>query len=274
MTKDHKKDCIDVNVSATLPEVFSAEVEAEDLVVTPGGDIPGTATGEVIMRVPITIAEPTISTNLSATIHFDDPVLEIKDVKKRVKIIQCSLMLDPVMNPAASFSEGVTGRLFVRGFIRKNFQYASPTPHSSDSCVTSVMKSKTVDIPFEFVTLINEFISPPQLPVLNTREEFDFFTSQALGKGFPEKDHLLSSDLSQFHQRSTQFYNQFPFCEIVSSSITEWDEAIDRQPLHGDAPFEEGYFHSMVEKVFLTFTIKVLQNQQAVVTVITPNTGS
>jgi hypothetical protein len=275
MTKDHKKDCIDVNVSATLPEVASAEVEVEDLVVTPGGDIPGTPTGEVLMRVPIAIAERTISTNLSATIHFDDPVLEIKDVKKRVKIVQCSLMLDPVTDPDDAF-DPTPGRLFIRGFIRKNFQFASPTPHSSDSCVTSVMKSKTVDIPFEFVTTIpeDEFTSPPQRPVLNTRAEFDFFTSQPLGKGFPEKDHLLSSDLSQFHQRSTQFYNQFPFCEIISSSITEWDEAIDRQPLHGDVPFEEGFFHTIVEKVFLTFTIKVLQNQQAVVTVITPNAGS
>ncbi|MCQ6276131.1 DUF3794 domain-containing protein [Bacillus sp. V3B] len=272
MTKDHKKECLDVNVSATLPEVASEEVDTEDLSVTPGGDLPATTAGNVIMRVPITLAERTISTSLSANIHFDDPVLEIKDVKKRVKIIQCSLMLDPVTDPDDVFSD-TPGRLFIRGFVRKNFQYASPTHDSSDSCVTSVMKSHTVDIPFEFVTIIpaDDFISPPERPLLNTRAEFDFFTSQPLGKGFPEKDHLLSSDLSQFHQTSTQFYNQFPFCEIISSNITEWDEAIDRRPLHGDAPFEEGFFHNMVEKIFLTLTIKVLQNQQAIVNVMTPN---
>ena len=112
-----------------------------------------------------------------------------------------------------------------------------------------------------------DFISPPQRPVLNARSEFDFFRAQNLGHGFPEKDQLLSSDLSQFHQQSTQFYNELPFCELISSTITEWDEAVDRKPLHGNAPFEEGYFHRIVEKIFLQFTIKILQNQQARVTV-------
>ena len=158
------------------------------------------------------------------------------------------------------------GHLFLKGFVRKNIQYASPTHLSSDdSCVSSSLKSLTTDIPFECVVTIptNCFISPPQRPVLNTRAEFDFFRSQNLGHGFPEKDHLLSSDLSQFHQASTQFYNELPFCELISSKIIEWDEAVDRKPLHGNAPFEEGYFHRIVEKVFLQFTIKILQNQQA-----------
>ena len=96
------------------------------------------------------------------------------------------------------------------------------------------------------------FVSPPQRPVLNTRAEFDFFRSQELGHGFPEKDHLLSSDLSQFHQDSTQFYNELPFCELISSQIIEWDEAIDRQPLHGNAPFEEGYFQQNCRKNIFT----------------------
>ena len=108
-----------------------------------------------------------------------------------------------------------------------------------------------------------DFISPPQRPVINNRREFDFFRSQNLGPGFPEKDHLLSSDLSQFHQESTQFYNELPFCELISSQIIEWDEAVDRKPLHGNAAFEEGYFQRIVEKIFLQFTIKILQNQQA-----------
>ena len=227
------------------------------------------------MKVPITLAERTVSTSLSANINFPHPVLEIKDIKKRVKIVQCSLVLDTSYFSSEDPFAPVDGHLFIKGFVRKNIQYASPTHLSSDdSCVSSSLKSLTTDMPFECVVTIpaNEFISPPQRPVLNTRAEFDFFRSQKLGHGFPEKDHLLSSDLSQFHQTSTQFYNEFPFCELISSRITEWDEAVDRQPLHGNAPFEEGYFHRIVEKIFLEFTIKVLQNQQARVTVIQHNT--
>ena len=44
---------------------------------------------------------------------------------------------------------------------------------------------------------------------------------------------------------------------------------IDRKPLHGNAPFEEGYFQRIVEKMFLEFTIKILQNQQVRVNSIT-----
>jgi len=269
MSEDHKKECIDLNISSTLDEVPSEVVAPGDIITTP----PGT----VLMHVPVTLTERTISTTLSANIHFDDPVLEIKDVKKRVKIIQCSLMLDPVTDPSMAF-EDTGGHLFIRGFVRKNFQYASPTYRASDNCVSSEMRSHTIDLPFEISTFIppagepGGFMSPPQRPVLNSRAEYDFFRSQKLGKGFPEKDRFMSSDLSQFHQLSTQHYNQLPFCELVSSRISEWDEAIDRKPLHGEAPFEEGYFHDMVEKVFLTFTIKVMQNQQAFVEVVTPPT--
>ena len=261
-------DCIDFNTTASVHECDSQ------------GNTSGytrrhnrtPVSNQVIMKVPVTLAERKVSTSLSANINFPHPVLEIKDIKKRVKIVQCSLMLDPTITAGTRFllPYWPGGHLFLKGFVRKNIQYASPTHLSSDdSCVSSSLKSLTTDIPFECVVTIpaGDFISPPQRPVLNARAEFDFFRAQNLGHGFPEKDQLLSSDLSQFHQQSSQFYNELPFCELISSTITEWDEAVDRKPLHGNAPFEEGYFHRIVEKIFLEFTIKVLQNQQARVTV-------
>jgi hypothetical protein len=259
-------DCIDFNNSASVHDCNSTPVTP--IVTAPGP--------QVIMKVPVTLAERNVTTSLSANINFPHPVLEIKDIKKRVKIVQCSLVLPPVAEGVSPFTPA-EGHLFLKGFVRKNIQYASPTHLSSDdSCVSSSLKSLTTDIPFECVVTIpaGAFCSPPQRPVLNTRSEFDFFRAQNLGHGFPEKDQLLSSDLSQFHQQSTQFYNELPFCELISSTITEWDEAVDRKPLHGNAPFEEGYFQRIVEKIFLQFTIKILQNQQARVTVIpTATTG-
>ena len=272
MSNKHNEcnDCIDFNSSASIHECESTRVTP---LVTPGN-----AANQVIMKVPVTLAERNVTTSLSANINFPHPVLEIKDIKKRVKIVQCSLMLNPTTTPGTPFILPVdrtapVGHLFIKGFVRKNIQYASPTHLSSDdSCVSSSLKSLTTDIPFECVVSLaaGDFISPPQLPALNSRAEFDFFRSQNLGHGYPEKDRLLSSDLSQFHQQSTQFYNELPYCELISSTITEWDEAVDRKPLHGNAPFEEGYFNRIVEKIFLQFTIKVLQNQQARVTVIPP----
>ena len=106
------------------------------------------------MKVPITLAERNVSTSLSANINFPHPVLEIKDIKKRVKIVQCSLILKPAATVAESFAP-VDGHLFLKGFVRKNIQYASPTHLSSDdSCVSSSLKSLTTDIPFECVVTI------------------------------------------------------------------------------------------------------------------------
>ncbi|WP_407271107.1 CsxC family protein [Radiobacillus sp. PE A8.2] len=249
MSKD--KNWVSVNKSASVEQ---CEVTNVDPVTTPAGTR--------ILRVPVTLAEVEVNSNLVANIHFPDPVLEIKDIKKRLKLVQCRLLTNPASNGTDFSTEPLS--LFLKGYVRKNIQYASPCPDSSDYSVSSQMKSFTVDIPFQCVTRIetDNFLSPVLLPQVNTRSEFDFFREQDLGKGFPEKDHLLSSDLSQFHQESAQFYNQLPYCELLNSHITEFDEAIDRKPLPGHKSFEEGTFQEIVEKMFLRFTIKILQNQQ------------
>ncbi|UOQ44806.1 DUF3794 domain-containing protein [Halobacillus salinarum] len=254
-----KKDqhCVNTNLSASVEQCVNTPVD--DVITTP-------ANPALITRLPVTLAELTVNSSLSANIQFPEPVLEIKDVKKRVKIVQCRLLLPGTADSDDPFAAG-DYQLFLRGFVRKNIQYATPDPGASDACVSSSLRSLTVDVPFECVTTVlsGSFLQPPQLPVYNSRNEFDFFRAQELGPGYPEKEQLLSSDLSQFHQNSTQYYNQFPYCEIISSNITEYDEAVDRVPLPGNAPFEEGYFYNIVEKMFLTFTIKVLQNQQVVI---------
>jgi hypothetical protein len=255
--KKGKKNCVGLNVSASVQECDSIPVSP---VCSPGG--------ETILRVPVTLAELVVRTNLEAKISFPEPVLEIKDVKKRVEIEQCRLLLTGV--PAGTDPFTPTDlQLFIRGHVRKNIQYA--TPHvipgnfrCASKCVSSAIRSLTAKVPFECVTTISaeDFLTPPQLPNFNSRAEFDFFRAKELGKGFPEKDKHLSSDLSQFHQVSTQFYNQLPFCELISSSILEWDEAVDRKPLRYNAGFEEGTFKNAVEKMFLEFTVKILQKQQ------------
>jgi hypothetical protein len=228
--------------------------ECDTTIVTPDDLIPA---GGRIVKVPVLLQEVLVQIPLKARIRFPEPVLEIKQIKKRVKVTQCRLI-----QPHST--DGPRGKLFISGFVRKNIQFATPVEADEDE-VFSRIRSLTVDVPFDCVAEINRFLTPPIGPFFNARQEFDFLVNQPLPAGFPLKDELMSTDISQFHQQSKEFFNEQIFCELVRSDITEWDEATSRVPVkHG--PFEEGTFKEVVEKMVLDLTLKVLQKQQVRVT--------
>lgn len=245
---NERTDCIEVSETASLGECESSP--AEDQVVYPSDVNP-------VIKVPVELGEFDVTTNLSAKIHFNDPVQEIKKVKHTVEVVQCSLMTNAVMGGDDPYFSGEVP-LFLKGYVRKNIQYETPEGGTRE-CVNSDVRSKTVRVPFTCTTMVD--VTNVLRPVSNENEEFSFFRAQDLGTGFPEKDKYLSSDLSQFHFMESQNYNEFPFCELVSSNVIAWDEATDRVTT-GDSPVKEGYFHNVVEKMMLRFRIKVLQKQQ------------
>ncbi|MGJ7922363.1 CsxC family protein [Neobacillus sp. LXY-4] len=210
---------------------------------------------KAVVKVPVVLGEATVQIDMSAKIHFPEPVLEIKAVKKNLKLTQCRLLLP-------------TNKLFIKGFVRKNIQYASPRSSYRHGVISSI-RSLTVDVPFETVTEI-DFINLPQFSKNPDRHEFTYFAKNDLPKGFSDKEHLLSADLSQFDQISGEVFNELPFCELLSSHFIEYDEALDREmgKVYGkddewvDAPFEEGTFKKIEEKMVLELTFKVLQKQQ------------
>jgi len=212
--------------------------------------------GKVLSKIPVVLAELTVQMNLETSINFPEPVLEIKDIKKQVKLTQCRLLLP-------------SNKLFIKGFVRKNIQYASPCPDielSSSNSVASDLHSYTVDIPFDCVTEVKKYLSMPVMPEVNNRQEFDFLVSNPLGTCHPEDNELMTNDLSKYHQESKQYYNELPFCELISSKIIEWDQAVDRVSIPTSAPIGEGYFQTMEEKMVVDVCIKVLQNQQVHIT--------
>lgn len=207
------------------------------------------------VKVPVVLGETTVQIDMDAKIKFPEPVLEIKQIKKNLKLTQCRLLLP-------------TNKLFLKGFVRKNIQYATPK-QSSKHTVLSEIHSLTVDIPFETVTEI-DFINMPQFNRNPRPSDFTFFSSSPLPQGFSQKEHLLSADFSQFDQISGEVYNELPYCELLSSQFIEYDEALNREmgmvyDASGDcleAPFEEGTFTKVEEKMVVELTLKVLQNQQ------------
>lgn len=208
--------------------------------------------GDVIVRVPVLLSEFTVQFNVHANIRLPEFALEIKDIKKKLKVTQCTL-LQP------------TNILFIKGFIRKTLDYTTGNC-SNRQGVCGDIRHCTIDVPFELSTPIT-FITPPAPLLTNTVTEFEYFVQKDLpNKHFAEKDSLLSGDLSEINQFRTENFNELPFCDLVSASIYEFDEFIGRhRPHHDNLPFEEKYFRDIEEKMVIELTLKLLQNRQVAV---------
>ncbi len=228
--------CVDVNAT-TLDSTTNTPI-------TPIG-IPG----GVVVKVPVVLAELTVRFNVSALIKLPEPALDVKNIKKRLKITQCTL-LQP------------TNILFVKGFVRKNIDYTTKKC-SNITGICGEVHHCTVDVPFEFTTPVNFTVSPAPLRT-NSTTEFEYFkVSDLPNKYFAEKDGLRAGDLSEFNQFTTENFNELPFCELITARIYEFDEFIDRSSVnYTELPVEEKIFKRIEEKMVIELTLKVLQNRQ------------
>lgn len=206
-------------------------------------------------KVPVVLGDTTIQINLDATIEFKEPVLEIEEVSKHLRLTQCRLLLP-------------TNKLFIKGFIRKNIQYATPKS-STPRAIVSRIHALTTNIPFEAVTEI-EFVNQPQFTSNPETREFIYLSASKFPQGFFQKEKLLSAEFSQYNQISGEVFNEHPYCELLSSNFIECNETLDREmgrviDSYGKrmrAPFECGTFTKLKEKTVVELTLKVLQNQQ------------
>ena len=233
------ESCVDVD-STTLDSCTNTPV-------TPIG-IPG----GVVVKVPVVLAELTVRFNVSAFIKLPEPALDVKNIKKRLKITQCTL-LQP------------TNILFIKGFVRKNIDYTTKKC-STKSGVCGELHHCTIDVPFECSTPVTFTTAPAPLRT-NVATEFEYFkTSDLPNQHFAEKDNLLAGDLSEFNQFITENFNELPFCELITARIFEFDEFIGRESVnYSELPVEEKLFKRLEEKMVIELTLKVLQKRQVAV---------
>lgn len=204
-----------------------------------------------IATVPMVLADLSVEFFVSAMIDLPEPALEIKNIKKNLKITQC-MLLQP------------SNRLFIKGFVRKNINYAT-LDCSNAAGVCGDIKHCTVDTPFECTTAVN-FLRDPSYLETNYKDEFGYLKKESLPRDtFAEKDKLLSTDFSEYNQLSGEYFNRMPYCDLVYSNIVEFDEYINRAVPNGDVPFEERVFSQVEEKMVVKLRLKVLQKQDIVI---------
>ena len=233
--------CVDVTSNA-LADCVNRPVNFDAIV-----------TGAVV-KVPVVLAELQVQINVDSIISLPEPALEIKDIRKNLKVTQCMLLQD-------------TNMLFIKGFVRKNIDYATRGSCANSTGFCGDIRHCTVDVPFNCSTPVFFNGVNPLEPVFGTASEFQYLRNQDVkGPEFSEKSRLMSGDLSEFNQVSTEFFNELPFCEIIQSRIVEFDEQLNPTPPHCDEfPFEEKEFKRVEEKMVIFLTIKLLQNRQIVV---------
>lgn len=253
----------------------------------------------VIAKIPVVLAEIDVQIDVLSNITLPEEALDIKQITKKLKLTQCRLLQtfqknnrekdcdddwekehendwgkdhendwgkdhDWEKDPKKDWKKNKFPgkfKLFLEGFVRKNIEFSTLSCKNQFG-ICGDIRHCTVDVPFNCVTTIEKFNGSPPLPiVLNNKEEFEFFKSSPLPPKFSGKDQLLSGDLSEFNQCSFEFFNELPFCELISSKICEHDEFINQRHIPG-APFEERTFREFSEKMIIELTLKILQNQQ------------
>ena len=215
------------------------------------------------VKIPVVLSTLQVQINVDAFIKLPEPALEIKKIKKRLKVTQCLLMQEP---PLVGVVPATTGTLFLKGFVRKNIEYAT-RGCSNLAGVCGDIRHCTVDVPFSCTTNVPFNGSFPFTPIANTTDEFEYYRKQKLPHdgNFAEKDHLLSGDFSEFNQVSQEFFTELPFCELISARIVEYDEFLNRNQPCVPIPFEEKEFTKIEEKMIISLVLKVLQNQDVLI---------
>jgi nucleoid DNA-binding protein len=222
------------------------------------------APGAFVGKIPVVLAEASITIPIMSTIKLEKRAFEIKRIKKNVFVTQCHLI------PPTSTVYGcppTTGTLFIEGFVRKNIEYATKECEST-GVVSGRIRHTTVEIPFRCTTTV-KFIKSGNVrraPIFTTNvppTEIGIYEDNLMSCDSC-REPILGQDPCQQCFTSTEFFNEPVFCELISATFNECDIHINPRT-SCENPTEQT-FRKLTEKMLLTLKIKVLQKQQVGIT--------
>lgn len=187
--------------------------------------------------VTVVLSEFTVKINVESKIKLCDRAIEIKRIKKNVFITQCRLIAG-------------TNILFLKGFVRKNIEYATANCRSKNG-VCGDIRHTTVNVPFECTTEV-EFKNHPEFEIKDDSTEIFFADDKCLGSDIHEMDLLTKETL-----------NQKVHCKFLGSKIFEADILEECENKKNDCCHpSERVFDSFIEKEVIYIKLKLLQEQQ------------
>ncbi|EOD01104.1 hypothetical protein [Caldisalinibacter kiritimatiensis] len=166
-----------------------------------------TISGYTEAKVPVILAEFSTQFNLSFSLNLSYEVSSIKNIDNKLLITQCMLI------PG-------TEVVYIKGILKEHMDYYSYHPSNIIGAKGST-RHCTIKIPFEFTTNIVFNIQPPNLPIKSTSSEIKYLNNLSFSKNNCIKNTYLTCASENKNKIDIQYYNNFPYCEIVNSEITQ-----------------------------------------------------
>ncbi|MGC7872850.1 hypothetical protein ACPUYX_15160 [Desulfosporosinus sp. SYSU MS00001] len=210
--------------------------------ISPNPFIPSTATMPICLPLEMKKTGPqsvliTVSIPTESIFTLPTKALEIKTIKKHLKLTQCRFFNSPP--PVCGIPQD-TPKLFLGGFVRKDVQYSEPIRQTATTVEGSI-KDFVIDLPYSCVVDLNGIRAIA--PTLFSRQaEYEYA--------------LKSGDLSEYNLISREFLNKAPSHDLIFSQIHEMDNTLDRVPMPG-GPFEEGLFKTVQEKMIILLQLEL-----------------
>lgn len=214
-------EVIDNSISQTLLSEIEVKNETINL-LSNISKVPEGNSDTILIKTPVVLAQLIIPINISSSIKLPEKTFEIIDIKTRL-ILKESTLLQP------------TNILFLKGFVHKEIEYFPINPTNNNQ--TWEKTSHTLDIPFKCSTSVN-FFTPPLEHIINIKEILQYDE-----KNSPE-----------FNQINDEFFNENPFCKLLSSKIIGHSKYFDFKD-------EEYEFTKIDDIMTIKLKIEILQNQ-------------
>ncbi|WP_352418503.1 CsxC family protein [Proteiniborus sp.] len=204
-------------------------------------------TSGAVVKIPVVLAAFTVRINISSSIEFDESIFQIKEIIKRIKIQQCTLIQD-------------TDVLFIKGVIRKNIKYYVNNFLRNNETYGDV-ETLVVDIPFKCTTIFEYNITKPEKAINSTLKEFKCIRkSDYLNNDTIENEEIVYEDVNYIDQIVTEYYNEAPYCEAIGSKIVEAERFVENRVSTDNESIRKGIYAIEGEGI-LYITIRILQNQ-------------
>jgi len=204
-------------------------------------------TQSLVAKIPVVLAKLSVQLNVSGQVTLPELAIEIKNIDNKLKITQCLLLQE-------------TNTLFIKGFIRKSIDYSTIEKRPTKEGLCGDIHRCTIDTPFECTTPIEFNGFPPAKVIPMTSTEFEYLDRNDLADKYAKKDGLLSGDISELNQTSTEYFNDLPYCKIISSKVVDSNEYLNRRIIR-NGPLGEGVFKEFEQKMVIDIVLKVLQKR-------------